>query len=184
MRKIITITIIYITFFMLAACGGDDSSASSGGTSKLKLGHPFEKSHPLSIAAEKFADKVKEESDGSIEIVVYPNSELGGHNDLLDGLDLGSVDMTMVSTAAVGADYQPINLYYLPFLFENYEHAYKVADGEIGQEINEGLEKDSGLKTLAMLDGGFRTLTNSTHPIEEPSDLQDLKMRVGDTQMT
>lgn len=174
-------TIVFI--FVLAGCGGastGENKETAGKAKELRFAHPFSENNPLHQAAQKFAEQVESETDGSVKISVYPNGELGGHNDLLEGIQMNTVDITLISTAGVGAQYEPLNLYYLPFLFEDSEHAYKVADGEVGEEISKGLQEKLGVKTLAMLDGGFRTITNSKHPIKKPSDLKGLKLRAAD----
>nr|WP_321442822.1 DctP family TRAP transporter solute-binding subunit [uncultured Cohaesibacter sp.] len=142
----------------------------------LKLGHIAVPSHPYGKGANKFAELVKEKSDGKIEIKVFPSSQLGGQKDLIEGMVFGAVDMALVGTAVLGQFQPQISIFDLPFLFEDRQHAYKSLDS-VGMELGKSLE-GRGIKLLGYMENGIRHMTNNTHPIKTPADLADLKMRV------
>ncbi len=142
----------------------------------LKLGHIAVPSHPYGKGADKFAELVKEKSDGKIEIKVFPSSQLGGQKDLIEGMVFGAVDMALVGTAVLGQFQPQISIFDLPFLFEDRQHAYKSLDS-VGMELGKSLE-GRGIKLLGYMENGIRHMTNNTHPIKTPADLADLKMRV------
>jgi tripartite ATP-independent transporter DctP family solute receptor len=142
----------------------------------IKLGHIAVPQHPYGKGADHFAKLVKEKSNGDIEVKVFPSSQLGGQKELIEGLVFGSVDMALVGTAVLGQFQPQISLFDLPFLFDDREHAYKSLDS-VGMELGKALEP-RGIKMLGYMENGIRHMTNNAHPINEPKDLEGLKMRV------
>ncbi|MFZ7101602.1 MAG: TRAP transporter substrate-binding protein [Peptococcaceae bacterium] len=147
----------------------------------IKLGHPYDEKQPLHQGTVKFAEIVAQKTNGNVEIKIFPNSTLGSSRDLVEGLELGTIDMGLVPTTNVASFYKPIDIFYFPFIFRDREHAYKVADGPIGQKLYEGLLNEKGIRTLAMFESGFRTITNSKKPIHTPADFSGIKMRIVDS---
>ncbi|WP_346796707.1 TRAP transporter substrate-binding protein [Halomonas sp. Bachu 37] len=129
------------------------------------------------IAAERFQQLVSEESDGAVTIEIYPNATLGDERTLLEGMQIGTVDMGVITNGPVANFVDAFSVFELPFLFPTAEAAYSVLDGEIGQEILRKLE-EVNLKGLAYAERGFRNITNSQNAINEPADLDGLTLRV------
>ncbi|MCE8020947.1 TRAP transporter substrate-binding protein DctP [Halomonas sp. MCCC 1A11036] len=127
-------------------------------------------------AGRAFAEEIERLSDGEFKIVLQPASAMGGERDVLEGLQIGSVELTLTSTGPIGNFIPEIYALDFPFLFRNYEHAHAVLDGEIGQELLAEFESE-GLIGLAWAENGFRHLTNSVRPVETPEDLQGMKIR-------
>ncbi|WP_018699556.1 TRAP transporter substrate-binding protein [Amorphus coralli] len=144
----------------------------------LKFGHPYNENHPLAKGAQKFADIIAEKSGGNIEIAVYPNSTIGSSRDLVEAMQIGAVDFALVPTTNVASFYPPLDIFYLPFLFRDKEHAYAVADGPVGQELYEDMLEKIGIRTLGMYESGFRTITTRDKKIETPDDMKGVKFRV------
>lgn len=142
----------------------------------IKLGHIAEPTHPYGKGGDYFAKLVAEKSGGEIEVKVFPNSQLGGQKDLIEGLVFGSVDMALVGTAALGQFQPQISLFDLPFLFDDRPHAYRSLD-TVGMEIGKALEP-RGIKLLGYMENGIRHMTNNVRPIKTPADMKDLKIRV------
>ena len=142
----------------------------------IKLGHIAEPIHPYSLGADQFAKLVSEKSGGEIEVKVFPNSQLGGQKDLIEGLVFGSVDIALVGTAVLGQFQPQISLFDLPFLFDDRAHAYRSLDS-VGMEIGKGLEP-RGIKLLGYMENGIRHMTNNVRPIKTPEDMKGLKIRV------
>ena len=145
----------------------------------LKFGHPYNEAHPLARGAQKFADLIKERSGGKITISVFPNSTIGSSRDLVESLQIGGVvDFALVPTTNVASFYPPLDIFYLPFIFRDREHAYAVADGPVGQKLYQDMQKKTGIRTLAMYESGFRTITTRNTRVEKPEDMQGVKFRV------
>ena len=142
----------------------------------LKLGHIADPKNPYAQGAQKFADLVNEKSGGTMEIQVFPSSQLGNQRDLVEGLTLGTVDMCMSSSAVLGNFLPKVAVFDLPFIFRDRAHTFKVLDG-IGMEIAKDLEP-RGIKVLGYFENGVRNMTNNVRPITKPEDVQGLKIRV------
>jgi len=142
----------------------------------LKLGHIADPQNPYAQGAQKFADLVAEKSGGTINVEVYPSSQLGNQRDLVEGLTLGTLDLTMTSTAVLGNFHPQIAVFDLPFIFRDREHAFEALD-TVGMEIAKDLE-EKGMKVLAFYENGVRNMTNNIRPIRVPEDMKGLKIRV------
>lgn len=142
----------------------------------LKLGHIAEPENPYGQGADHFAKRVKELSNGEIDIKVYPSSQLGNQRDLVEGLGLGTVDMTLTGTAVLGNFIPEVAVFDLPFIFRDVNHAYKALD-TVGMDLAKQGES-RGMKTLAIWENGIRHMTNNKRPIKTPEDMKGLKMRV------
>ena len=159
-----------ICFMLLGA------SLSFGAPVTLKLGHIAEPENVYGQGADHFAKLVKERSNGEIDIKVYPSSQLGNQRDLVEGLGLGTVDMTLTGTAVLGNFVPEVAVFDLPFIFRDVNHAYKALD-TVGMDLAKQGEKN-GMITLAIWENGVRHMTNNKRPIKEPADMKGLKMRV------
>lgn len=145
---------------------------------ELKFGHPYNVKHPLHKGVVKFADTVSQRTDGHVKIHIYPNSTLGASQALMTNMQMGAVDMALVPTTDVATFYTPFDVFYLPFIFSDRHHAYRVSDGPVGQAMYAGMTQEIGIRTLAMFESGFRTITTRETPVHIPDDLSGLKMRV------
>ncbi len=128
------------------------------------------------VGAEAFFDKLEELSGGTFTGEQAPAGQLGGERDLIEGLQIGSIDMVITSTGPLGNFVPEVYALDLPFLFRDYDHARKVLDGEIGQELLEKINENN-LVGLAWAENGFRHVTNNIHPVNTPADLEGLKLR-------
>ncbi len=158
---------------------GEESKADepAGDATVFKLGTTVNEQDSFQVAAEKFAELIAERTNGAYKIEIYPNGTLGGERDMLESMQMGTLDMGII-TSGPFINFSPaMGVLDMPYLFANSEQAYAVLDGEVGRELLDTLE-DSGLKGLAYAERGFRNLTNSVKPIETAADLQGLKIRI------
>ena len=92
---------------------------------------------PPSLAAEYFKEIVEERSGGSIRVDVFPDNQLGNERDVIEGIQLGTIEMAMTSVAPFSSFVPSINIFCLPFLWEDKEHMYAALDSqEIGMSYN------------------------------------------------
>jgi len=143
----------------------------------IKLAHVVNEQDGFHIAAVKFQELVQERTDGTVTIEIYPNAQLGDERTLLEGMQIGTVDMGVITNGPVANFVEEIAVFELPFLFPSPEAAYEVLDGPIGQELLDELERVQ-LKGLAYAERGFRNLTNDVRPVQSPTDVDGLKIRV------
>jgi tripartite ATP-independent transporter DctP family solute receptor len=141
----------------------------------IKFGHSGTKVHQYHIGATMLAEQVEKNSAGKMKIEVFPDAQLGGERDLVEGTRLGTVDMAVA--AAITPWVPEFQIVEMPFLFRDRAHAYKVLDGVLGDDLK-GLAEKKGLKVLGFWEVGFRNMTDNKKPIKEPADMQGLKIRV------
>jgi TRAP-type transport system periplasmic protein len=134
---------------------------------------------PWGAGATKFADLVRERTDGRINIKVYTSSSLMAGKQTNEFLihRQGVADFCFASTINWSTTIKQLNLFNLPFFFPDYKALDAVTQGEVGQEIAT-LLNDKGVTLMAWGENGFREITNSKHAIAKPSDLVGLKIRV------
>ncbi|HKJ66173.1 MAG TPA: DctP family TRAP transporter solute-binding subunit [Desulfopila sp.] len=171
MRKKALATVVASLFAVIAV------STTGYAKTVIKLGTSTQPSHIYNQAAEYFGDIVAKESGGEIEVQVFPAAQLGSERDMVEGLQLGSLEMTLTSTGPMGNFIPQVKLFNLPFLFKDRESCYRVLDGEIGQSIADKFVK-VGIRSLGWYENGFRNITNSKRPINAPGDMDGLKIRV------
>jgi len=161
----------------LVAGAQDNADFSDIEPIELRLAHVVNEQDGFHIAAEKFKTLVEERTDGTVSVALYPNAQLGDERTLLESMQIGTVDMGVITNGPVANFVEEIAVFELPFLFPSREAAYEVLDGPVGQDLLDELERVN-LKGLAYAERGFRNLTNSRGPVTEPSDLDGLKLRV------
>ena len=155
--------------------------AGSGGVSAqttLKMGYalaPAPNSH-YGVGATTLADEIARRTQGRFRIEQYPNSQLGGEREMIESVQLGTLDMAVTSSGPVPGFVPETGIVDIPFLFRDSAHARAVLDGPIGQEL---LAKFPAKNLIALAWGeqGFRHLTNSKRAVGTPEDMKGLKLR-------
>lgn len=145
-------------------------------TTTLKIGYATTKESHYGVGSTTFCDEVEKGTQGRYKCQQFPNSALGGEREQIEAVQLGTLDLVNTSTGPVGNFVPEVKIVDIPFLFRDYDHARKVMDGPIGQDI---LAKfpSKGIIALAWTENGFRHMTNSKRDIVKPSDAAGLKMR-------
>jgi tripartite ATP-independent transporter DctP family solute receptor len=158
------------------------AGAGNAAARVLKLGDAQPPTIIVQQGLQHLADLVKERTKGAIEIQIFPNSQLGTEQQIIEGVKLGTIDMFQGSTGSVGAFLPPLEAFAHPYIWRDVDHMLKVVRGEIGAELRQRLLKEHGLRILDM--GwvfGVRNLTTRNTPVREPADMKGLKIRVQPT---
>lgn len=183
-KRVVSLLLALGMCFGLTACGqgdGGESTADNGGSSstetitvRIATQHPDD--YPSSQAMMKLAEDLEERSGGVLQCDVYTNNALGGELDILDQARTGTVEIVYCSPTAATMN-PKINVFDLPFLFENYEQVEKVVSNE--ELMNEILGEfvDYGIRPMAAFENGLRVIS-SNKKIESIADLKGMKMRV------
>lgn len=188
MKKIISLlTVLFLVGTAIVGCSNHENVSNettnenvSNETDQeqlvLKLGHIQSENDLWHFGALKFKQEVEALSNGSIQVQVFANSLLGGDRDMVEGMQIGTVDFALV--AGVLGNFEPsIQLLELPYLFSSQEEYEKVVHGEIGQEIADKVLEASDVRILNWWDRGPRHVT-SNKPINSLEDIQGLKIRL------
>jgi tripartite ATP-independent transporter DctP family solute receptor len=153
---------------------GAAAPASAQTTLKYTFVNPMN-SH-FGAAATAFKETVEKESGGKIKVDIFPGGALGGEREIVESLQLGTIDMAMTSTSVVANFVPELLVFDIPFIFRDTAHARAVVDGPIGQDILAKV-KDKGVVGLGYGENGFRHLTNNKRAVETPADLSGLTIR-------
>ncbi|WP_033070155.1 TRAP transporter substrate-binding protein [Thalassospira australica] len=142
----------------------------------LKLGHLANEQNAWHKAAVKFGEELSTLTDGRIEVQVFPNETLGKEIDLINGMQLGAVDMTITGESL--QNWAPkAALLAVPYAYKTLEDMDAVASGEIGDQIEQQVIEKARIRPIAYFARGPRNLT-SNREIKSPDDLNGLKLRV------
>lgn len=175
-RSVVLILVLALLCTMLSGCAGKKE------TTTLTVAHVLNETHPYHLAWTKVAKLVEERTDGQLKIEVFPNGVLGNERDVIEGMQLGIVDISCMSTGALVSFSPAFKALDLPFLFDSRESAYKVLDSEIGQNMLKDLES-SMLVGVDFWENGFRSLSNSKKDVVKPEDVKGLKIRTLENDM-
>ncbi len=143
---------------------------------EVKIGYALAINSHYGAGAQAWADYVEKATNNAFKFKQFPSSALGGERELIEGLQLGTVEAIIVSTGALSNFVPEIGVVDIPFLFRDTAHARKVFDGEIGQDLLTKFKK-RGLIALAWGEQGFRHLSNNKHPVNKPEDPTGLNIR-------
>ncbi|MBN1694326.1 TRAP transporter substrate-binding protein [candidate division WOR-3 bacterium] len=174
-RNAFIIIFIVVTLIISAGCGGKGKAAE--GEINLKLGHALDINHPVHKAMKFWADTLKGATDGRIIIKIYPGGQLGGEKELIEQLQMGTLDLTKVSSAGLEAFVPEMKVLGMPYLFRNKEHKWKVLNSAFGKDLL-AAGSDRGLVGIGFYEAGERSFYTKDRLITTPADLKNLKIRV------
>jgi tripartite ATP-independent transporter DctP family solute receptor len=156
---------------LLAGCGEREQ------VKVLKLAHILDPSTPVHQAMMVMNERLEVLSGGQMRIDIYASGQLGNERECLELLQLGSLDITKVSSSVVENFVPAMGVFSLPYLFEDQDHYWQVFNGEIGKEIL--LQGEPyWLRGLCFYDAGFRSFFTNGKAVHKPDDLDGLKIRV------
>ncbi|RNF40259.1 DctP family TRAP transporter solute-binding subunit [Planococcus salinus] len=187
MKRFVLSLFLVTTLLFLAACGSDEGSGGStasgdgnGGDDiqelTIKFSHVVAENTPKHQGALAMKEYIESESDGKIEVEIYPNSSLFGDQDEYQNLAANNVQFIAPDLTKFVGNNPQFNVPALPFMFDNDEEAIAFWDGEKGQEILGSLQ-DDGVLGLSMWPNGGKHITNNARPIDSPDDFEGLKFR-------
>ena len=143
---------------------------------KLKIASSAPLEEPGSQALLTFTKLVNERSQGRIEAKLYANGTLGNNRDVSEGLLIGTIEMQMASSSPLAVFVPSLNIFEMPFLFENNAHMFAVLDSDIGNQYRSDFEA-AGFHLLGYFTFGVRHIMTTTKPINAITDLNGLKIR-------
>ena len=138
--------------------------------------------YPTVLGAQRFAELVKERTEGRVIIQVKHSGEFGSESEVLDQMVFGGIDFARVSLAELSDEIPKLNVLQLPFLYEDADHMWRILDGEIGEEFLT-VFSEAGLVGLSWYDAGARCFYTDVAPIRTPEDMAGLTVRVQDSQL-
>lgn len=155
---------------------GNGNNNKSGDVKVMKVAVATAPDRSLTKALYEFEKIVEKETNGAIDVVVYPDGQLGGDLQVFEGLKMGSIEASTMSTGPIASFAPKMNIFDLPFLFKDTKTAHEILDGEIGQELLKELE-GTGVIGINYWENGYRHLTNSVREVKTADDVKGLKIR-------
>lgn len=137
--------------------------------------------YPTSLGAERFAELVKERTDGKVVIQVKYAGEYGTDEEVVSQMLFGGIDFAHVSLAVLADEVPVLNVLQLPFLYKDANHMWRVLDDTLGEELLAAFQ-DAELIGLSWYDAGARSFY-STKPISGIEDMKGLTVRVQNSQL-
>ena len=177
MKKLATL-ILALVFVCCAAL----ATADMGPTLNFKLAENQPEGNPITEGMHKFADLVKEYTEGTVTIEVYSNAALTDEASSIDQLQLGSLDFSRVNTNSLAPTVDEFGVSAMPYLFTSTEQKYRALDGEAGDAVMAKLD-DYGMVGLYFWEAGARCFYTTSKPIRTVEDLKGMKIRVQQTEV-
>ncbi|MGM0904035.1 MAG: TRAP transporter substrate-binding protein [Bacillota bacterium] len=178
------ISLLSALALLLASCAG--GSESSGGSSEgeggeanytFKVSHVTQESHIWHKTAEKFGEELEKLSDGRMKLEIYPASQLGQEQDMVQQLSTGSLDFGFLTNAYMSTRQDSLNAWFMPFTFSNLEEAVKMRESESAKNMLAELESQ-GLIGLDFAFAGNRHVLMTDGQVQSPEDLSGKKVRI------
>ncbi|MFD1199883.1 TRAP transporter substrate-binding protein [Brucella gallinifaecis] len=167
-------------YFLAATMMGMIAHSAYAEPVTLRLGHAVFESHPNHDTAVRFKEAVERISNGDVKIEIFPSRQLGDVKELMEGVELGTIDMAVNSSSALATMIPSINALQLPGIIPDYEGFAKLALSDSARAIMDKTE-DHGMIVLGLYDGGQRHFLSIGKPVESLADLKGLKTRVPPT---
>lgn len=183
---LLSFILISVVLFSFGCASNDGSTTGQDGGSseqiKLTFAYELPTDHPWGIGADKFKEIVEEKTDGEIEIEIHGNGSLAGSGaEIQEGIQIGTIDIGISSTPL--AQINPfVQVFNLPYIFMDRKTAWNVLDGPIGEQVGNKVEEHN-IKYLSFWEDGFRQVTNSKRPINDPEDFSGLSIRVPESEI-
>jgi TRAP-type transport system periplasmic protein len=151
-------------------------SPASAADIVIKAGHSAAATEPYQVGFEYFKKRVEELTKGKVEVQLFPNRTLGNERDMIEGLLLGTVHITVPSNAVMAGFVPETKVLDLPFLFRDRQHMYSVIDGPVGADLGERM-RAKGFRLLAYYEAGVRHIMTNRKSLTKLDDLKGLKIR-------
>ncbi|WP_420548755.1 TRAP transporter substrate-binding protein [Curvivirga sp.] len=143
----------------------------------LRFSHTDNPGGSRQAAAEVFAEKVAEYTEGRYKIRIYPAGQLANDPKAIEQLQLGGVDFTVSATGSYATHLPTLNLTAMPFLVDSYKQGWELYDNSDWLKGEFAKLPAKGFRVLSTWEAGFRSFT-TTMPLNSPSDASGKKMRV------
>jgi tripartite ATP-independent transporter DctP family solute receptor len=176
LRYFVVFACVFALSLVIAERAAQAVEKTGDGTVILKLAHVNPVGSPTDLAAKKWNSLVDQRTNGKVKIKIFPNEQLGIEKAALEGVVLGTIDCSLNDAAYHAALYPSMGVFDFPYTYRDWDHYRAVLRGPILNELGEIVEKEVGIKVVALYLFGRRMLC-SNKPVFEPADAKGLKIR-------
>ncbi len=181
------VTVGLMLLFFISACSNESNGINESDSRapemdslvkpiKIKFSHVVAESTPKGIGAKRFKQLVEKRLAGKVVVEVYPNSQLYDDNKVMEALLLGDVQLAAPSLAKFGKYTKRLQVFDLPFLFDDIHAVDRFQNGPIGKQLL-SVMTEHGYLGLAYWHNGMKQLS-ANKPLHVPSDATGLKFRI------
>ena len=172
----------FTVFTMLAAgllATAAHPTVASAAEIRMRLGwNPPNAEHPYAVAGNAFKKLVEDGSKGEIKVQTFCCFKMGSEEEMVKKLQAGTLDGVIVAQNNIGPFFPLIDLFVLPYVFRDHDHAVKVLAGPVGREMSEKAAAKAGFHLYSSASIAFRNIYNTRRPIESIKDVAGLRYRV------
>jgi len=166
-----------VIVFLLIHCAGKKSDKPKA-EFVFKVAHNGPEVHPFQMGFERFQEMLETETQGAVEVQIFPNSQLGSEEETTQMVKLGLLAASASSAAGgLSTTVPQAELFNLPFIFRDIDHCYRVLDGPTGEWLAGIIEEKINCVVLGYWFSGIRNVWNSKRPVLVPEDLSGIKLR-------
>ena len=134
--------------------------------------------HPYAVAGNDFKKRVEQYTNGQIQVQIYCCFKMGSEEEMVKKLQLGTLDATIVAQNNVGPSFRLYDVFTLPYILRDYDHAVKVLEGPSGKQLSDKAAQSAGFHIFSSTSIAFRDLYNTRRPINSIKDVPGLRYRV------
>ncbi|HJX79311.1 TRAP transporter substrate-binding protein [Glutamicibacter sp.] len=163
--------------FSVAGCA--TAGESDDGFKTFRLGMVAASGSVQHKSAERFAKKISDDSDGKLQVEVFPSGQIGSDESLGQDLSMGGLDFAFLNQGSMAGMDPLLDFHYLPYIAANYAQADKLfyGDGIIPTTMHETLAKNN-IRALGWYELEYRGVSTSDGAVHTPQDLEGQKIRV------
>ncbi|MDY4105867.1 MAG: DctP family TRAP transporter solute-binding subunit [Oscillospiraceae bacterium] len=195
MKKILALVMAIAMMLSMAACGSKSEEPKTTETAPatestdtqtpaaeatyptmtIRLAHDAPLTTPHHEACENIKAALEERSGGAITVEIYPNQQLGTASEMIESMQMNTIEMVLLPTSKYGGFYPTLNIMDMPFLFPTQESTMKLFQSDLATEMMSGLD-GIGIHGLAFYSSGAKNFTNN-YEIHKPEDFKGLRIR-------
>jgi TRAP-type transport system periplasmic protein len=143
-----------------------------------KMANNVPVTHPMAVRQQEAINRIKQATNGRLDIQLFPNNQLGSDTDMLSQLRSGAIDLFSLSGLILSTLVPAASINGVGFAFKDYPTVWKAMDGKLGAYVRGQINQRGLIAMDKMWDNGFRQITSSTRAIKEPADMKGFKIRV------
>ena len=165
-----------IAMIAVAVFAFSQAPLSAGEKVEIRISACNSMEHPQTLGLLIMKEFVESNTNGNVQVHVFPNSQLGAELESVEQVQMGTLEMATASIGPIVTFQEKFSVLDIPFLFNNYLEAWAVLDSPVGTDLLNSLE-EVGLLGLAYMENGYRHTTNNIRPITRLEDFSGLKIR-------
>ncbi len=183
MKRSLLTKVMALWLLATVAAFGSAVPAQAADKVVMNLGWATPLDSDYGVLAKKFQELAAKYSGGSVEVKLRCCAQIATEDDAFKALQLGTVDGYFITQNNVSPHWPLMNVFVLPYIFQNKEHLQKVTQGPVGDEIRKQIHADTGVHLLTFGAPAYRDMFNSQRPVNTMADMAGLKLRVPKNQV-